>query len=263
MIRINGEKVAVNKFPAGEQRLNFRNYNRYDENIFSWYYESDEELLTLYYLANHIKSHNGKLTSLYMPYCPNARMDRVKNIDEVFTLKYFCDIINSIGFEKIFVCDAHSDVCVALLNNCYNTDSVSNVKYLISMLGFKPDNDIIFYPDNGCSKRYEGKIKFPYLTGYKDRDWNTGNINKIEIVGKLPENPFNVLIVDDICSKGGTFLHSAKKLKEVGAQNIYLFVTHLENSVFDGEMIDSGLIDHIYTTGSIYRGNDGRITVID
>lgn len=35
----------------------------------------------------------------------------------------------------------------------------------------------------------------------------------------------NVLIVDDICSRGGTFYHAANALKEAGAKNIYLYVT--------------------------------------
>lgn len=121
---------------------------------------------------------------------------------------------------------------------------------------------MFFYPDNGCAKKYEGKIKFPYLIGHKVRDWKTGNIENLDIVGNYPSKNFNVLIVDDICSRGGTFYHAAKKLKEIGANKIYLFVTHLENSVFDGEMINSGLIEHIYTTKSIYTAEDGKITVI-
>ena len=35
-----------------------------------------------------------------------------------------------------------------------------------------------------------------------------------------------VLIVDDLCSRGGTFYHSAKKLKELGAKEIYLYISH-------------------------------------
>ena len=38
------------------------------------------------------------------------------------------------------------------------------------------------------------------------------------------------------------FYYSAKRLMELGARNIYLYITHCENSVLDGEMIESDLI---------------------
>lgn len=61
----------------------------------------------------------------------------------------------------------------------------------------------------------------------------------------------NILIVDDICSKGGTFYHSAQALKDAGAADIYLFITHCEDSIFKGSLLESGLIKHIYTTDSL------------
>lgn len=61
-----------------------------------------------------------------------------------------------------------------------------------------------------------------------------------------------MLIIDDICSKGGTFYHSAKKLKELGANKIYLYVSHCENTIYAGELLkDNGLIEKIFTTDSI------------
>lgn len=56
--------------------------------------------------------------------------------------------------------------------------------------------------------------------------------------------------------KGGTFYHSAKKLKELGANDIYLYVTHCESTIFKGEMINSGLIKKIFTTSTLYK--DGK-----
>ena len=62
-----------------------------------------------------------------------------------------------------------------------------------------------------------------------------------------------VLIVDDICSHGGTFFHAAKALKAAGAESVSLYVTNLERTVILGEMANTdGLVDHIYTTKSIF-----------
>ena len=73
----------------------------------------------------------------------------------------------------------------------------------------------------------------------------------------------DILIVDDICSKGGTFFYTAKALKDAGANRIFLYVTHCENTVLDGEMIKSGLIDKIYTTNSIFTKEHESIEVFD
>ena len=72
-------------------------------------------------------------------------------------------------------------------------------------------------------------------------------INPENIAGK------KVLIVDDICSRGGTFYHSAKALKAAGAKSVSLYVTHCEETITLGEMAASdGLVDHVYTTRSIF-----------
>jgi ribose-phosphate pyrophosphokinase len=70
------------------------------------------------------------------------------------------------------------------------------------------------------------------------------------------------LIVDDICSKGGTFYHSAKKLKELGAAEVYLYISHCENSILQGEVLTSGLIEKVFTTDSILTERHHKITLV-
>ncbi|MCL2863881.1 MAG: hypothetical protein FWE54_07415, partial [Methanimicrococcus sp.] len=55
---------------------------------------------------------------------------------------------------------------------------------------------------------------------------------------------------------------SARKLKELGANKIYLYVTHCEDSILSGELINSGLLEKIYTTKSIYTGVHPLVEVI-
>lgn len=62
-----------------------------------------------------------------------------------------------------------------------------------------------------------------------------------------------VLIVDDICSRGGTFYHAANALKEAGAKNIYLYVTHAEHTMVEGDMYNQDIVKKIFTTDSIFK----------
>jgi ribose-phosphate pyrophosphokinase len=267
MILINDKPLNVTNFPAGEHC--FVGDNELDFNIIpdkgyciEWKYENESELVTLQLIAMHIKERGGNLHQLYMPYLPHARMDRVKDEREVFTLKHFCKIINSLGFFKIYVNNPHSDVGVALLNNVkdryiekgkrFNNNDIIN--HLIKKLKMKPDADVIFYPDAGCAKKYKD-VDFGLipLVGNKVRNWKTREITKFDIEGDKPQNPCNILLVDDIIGKGSTIFSSIEKLKqELSLKKIYVYATHVENTILTGKLPDCNLIEKIYTTNSIF-----------
>ena len=254
MIKVNDIVIEQNRFPDNSLLAKF---NPYDENLFwedgiviNWHYENDAELFTLICLKRHLDHFFGDAThiNLNLPYVPHARMDRVKNSDEIFTLKYFCEVINSLHFDLVFITDVHSNVAPALLERVVNLKITSIVERVKDACGAQ----VLCYPDEGAMKRYSSDILCPYTFGIKKRDWATGRIERLDLVYGECVKDKDVLIVDDICSKGGTFLHTAKALKEAGANNIYLYITHCETTVFDGEMINSGLITGIYTTDSIF-----------
>ena len=76
----------------------------------SWHYHDMGEFPIVCMLGEYIKS-RGYKPVLYMPYIPNARMDRVHKGD-IFTLKFFAKMLNTAGFAEINVLDVHSDVSV-------------------------------------------------------------------------------------------------------------------------------------------------------
>ena len=112
---------------------------------------------------------------------------------------------------------------------------------------------MMFYPDAGSMKRYSSAVHLPYAFGIKNRDWETGEIKGLDLSGEIDQLPGkDILIVDDICSRGGTFYYSAKKLKEAGVGKIYLYITHCENTIYEGELLkNNGLVEKIYTTDTI------------
>ncbi len=258
MIKINNTPLTAQYFPDGTLRLNI--VPQGPEVALEWLFENNEETLTLFFAVQHLRAHGTQKFTLHLPYIPNARMDRVKNADEVFTLKYFAQFINSLGFEKVLVRDAHSDVSLALLDRVERENIQPKIAALAEKLLTK--KDVIFFPDAGSCKRYKEYTDRPTVYGVKERDWKTGKILGLKVEGQLPTAPFNVLIIDDISSYGGTFYHSAKKLKELGAEKIWLYVTHCENSILDGELIKSGLVERIYTTQSIYTKQHDLIEII-
>ena len=211
---------------------------------FTWCYDSDDELFQLWCLAKHLEQvDRGASKTLTMPYIPHARQDR--NVSgRLFTLKYFSQILNIMGFDSVTVFDPHSDVSTALIDRVkvanFNLDTV-----LKDIPELKNINYQLMYPDNGAAKKYNAGEND--IIGYKHRN-SEGRIESYSFTGLKPETKI-VIIRDDICSYGGTFVAAAKALKEQGVEKVYLIVSHCENNILKGDVFK--YIDLVYTTDSI------------
>lgn len=265
MIKLEGEIINIGSFPDGtllmKESVPF-NFKDYREATIEWLYENDRELVVLIYLTKHLRSHGIINIYLVMPYIPNGRQDRIKSDEDVFTLKYFASVINDLDFDSVTVLDPHSSVSEALINNIVVQTPQELVNSVISKIGV--DDLTMFYPDEGAMKRYSAMFDLPYAFGIKKRDWKTGNIKGLDVSGMIELiKGRKILIVDDISSRGGTFYYSAKKLKELGAKEIYLYVSHCENTILEGKVLSSGLIEKVFTTNSIFTKEHERIEVMN
>lgn len=267
MIRLNDKKIEIGKFPDGTILMKEYVSKEFDEDrkaVIKWTFENNEELVALIYLTRHLQSHGINKIDLDMPYIPNARQDRVKSDEDVFTLKYFSEIINSLGFRSVRVLDPHSSVSEALINNIIIDTPKKNIEKVIDKVKSSDKNLIMFYPDEGAMKRYSGMIDKPYTFGIKKRDWATGNIMGLDVSGMTDLiNGSDIIIVDDISSRGGTFYFSAKELKKLGANDVYLYISHCENTILEGEVLKSGLIKKVFTTDSIFTASNENIELVN
>lgn len=268
MINVHGEPVDFKHFNDGTLRLSATPITSFDGILYiTWLYDSDEEMTQLYFLVNHFRySYRIPHIALELPYIPNARMDRVNHENECFTLKYFCQFINDLYFEKVIVFDPHSNVATALLDRVEVQGPYWNIH---SLLNTYPSATLAFV-DEGGYKRYKNMINDHYfIFGVKDREWSSQNINSMQVLGaKHMVAGHDIVIVDDIVSRGSSLYLLAKQLKEMGAGNIYAWISHCEDTVLQPHINGQSLLDipnlitKIYTTNSIYRANHPKIEVI-
>ena len=276
MIKINGNVIDIGSFPDGSILIKELGPIGSSATI-KWRFENDREFLALMYLVKHYRAHGVDNVHLDMPYIPNARQDRVKSSSDLFTLKYFAELLNALKFDRVTVLDPHSSVSEALIDNLrvesakryihdvldklpirmWEVDSPSSFERL------KKFSLTMFYPDEGAMKRYAGMVNLPYAFGIKKRNWETGVIEGLDVAGAVDQIVGrDILIVDDICSRGGTFYHSAKKLKELGAKDIYLYVSHCENTILEGDLLKGDLIKKVFTTDSIFTKSHEKVEVL-
>ena len=194
---------------------------------------------------------------LVLPYFPGARQDRVMVAGEPLTVKVYTDIINSLKFSKVTILDPHSEVTPALLDN---VQVIDNHKFVLSVLrdiypkrNSKPP--ILISPDAGSNKKIKDLgvtlSKFNVMDIVKcdkTRDVKTGKISGFEVYTDNLKGR-DVIIVDDICDGGGTFLGLGKELKKKNAGKMYLVVTH---GIFSqGFKQLNKMFEMVYTTDSI------------
>lgn len=268
MIKINNIEVNVGHFPDGTQAIEFpTTFSTGDTSSYievSWFYDSDEELFTLASVIDWLKRLHYEDIRLFLPYVPNARMDRIKEPNQNFSLKVFANIINSFGFTYVDVYNVHSNVSEALINNIRAALPESDIYIVID--NYHPD--VIFFPDEGACKRYADlevvkRSGLPVTFGIKKRDFKSGKILGLDVISDVDLTGKKVLIIDDICSAGGTFKYSAIKLKELGAKDVALYVSHCEDNIRHGDLLTTDLISKIYTTDSILHIKDKKIKVIN
>lgn len=221
----------------------------------TWCYDNDTELFCLWSLVSHIRqNYPTLLINLCMPYIPHARQDRnVSN--RLFTLKYFAELINAMKFNRVFVLDPHSDVAMALIDRVEESDLPFSVSP-------KDKTATIMFPDNGAAKKYAPKYQLnpsdnPFIIGNKHRNSN-GHIDSYELMNFV-DGTKSVIIRDDICSYGGTFVAAAKELRTRGVEHISLVVSHCENNILKGEVFD--YIDTVFTTDSICTASHPKLIV--
>ncbi|ASV43508.1 ribose-phosphate pyrophosphokinase [Vibrio phage JSF12] len=186
--------------------------------------------------------------TLFLPYVPDARADRRFEYGGSHNLKVVANLINAMGFSQVTVLDPHSDVVEGLIDNVSVLKQYHGLRWVMGQVRHALGSDFVLCaPDLGAAKKIEEvakKLQVDYVQAIKIRDVQTGRIIKSDLLPKEVSTK-SVLIVDDICDGGATFVGIAEALRERGFEKIGLYVSH---GIFSkGLGVFEGHIDHIYT----------------
>lgn len=262
MIKLNGYEIQTERFPNHEARVkDFEQHIFLEgtrENVLEFKYFNDEDLILLMFVKKRIDEFNVPCT-LFIWYMSYSRMDR-KIEGDLFNLKYICSYINWLNFARIIVMEPHSDKTMQLLERA---TAVYPVKDWI-----KPekmdDNVQIVFPDKGAVARYSDCDYKNICVMQKTRNPFSGWITDMHLKEGTVIPGAKCIIIDDLCATGGTMYRAANILKEAGASEIVLVVSHCEEKVFDGELLkEESPIKKIYTSKSIMSIEHPKIQYMD
>lgn len=228
----------VSQFPDGQQDITV-NYSlgSLEKVEIRSRFNSFKDLELIVCAAKALRGVGVKEIHLFVPYILGARSDRQFVEGGTSYLRdVIAPILNSLGFESIRCIDVHSDVAAACINNLKVQSNAKLVEAVLKKL--YPNSDIstscVFVsPDAGSLKKIYKAAEYTGFTGevltcskYRDND---GKLSKTYVPCRVDHFAKDMIIIDDICDGGRTFLNIADEIKKAQPERtgkIYLIVTH-------------------------------------
>lgn len=245
-------------FPDGQPHFILETYERdFEEVTVETAIRNPAELLTCLMASSVLRAHGYRTINLDIRYLLGARMDRAIDVCQPYTLQLVAGLLNGAGFNSVRLLDVHSEVAIRLIRNSKNLLPVVTAVSVWESLG----RPTIVVPDKGAIRRVVDLT--PKMGNHvfceKERDPQTGGLSHFRIAaGRSFIKHQNCLIIDDICDGGRTFTSVAKMLRDEGANEVYLYITH---GIFSKEVPLEG-IDRIFTTDSYTQTHLFGVTII-
>ena len=197
---------------------------------------NSEDLMRLMMVSDSIQRRYPETVKyLRLPYLPYSRQDRACAEGDAFSLDVLARMLALYPYKRIHTWDVHSSVAGKLIPNLTNApqvDLISSWPSISSRIqGLVSQDGAIVAPDAGAlMKTNTVSARYGFTTGTyarKVRDSSNGEITGTAVEGGTMILGRDVLICDDICDGGRTFIELAKVLKRVhGAKKVVLYVTH-------------------------------------
>lgn len=253
---VNDEEVkfTITIFPDGTSqvwkmdRLPITTFGAPNDDIkILWLFENEAELFHVVQLAHLIEAEYGSVgPTLVVPYLPYGRQDKDVANNLSFSLKTFKNVLYNANITRIETFDAHSKSDMV-----YSTEPTAFHQSL-------PKYDVIAFPDKGAADRYgSGVFKESTVVYFeKVRNQSTGDIIGLKLLGTTNLENKTILIVDDICDGGMTFIKVAESLKFFSPKQVDLAVSHGLFSKGKDCLYKAG-ITNVYTTNSLLRNPEG------
>ena len=258
---INGDIITFSehKFSGGEIHMTLDADQEVPEEVQVIFSEAEScDLMKMIQVADILRRNGAKTLILILPYLYYSRQDRATTTNSSFALKLFMETLQG-HYSALVTYDPHSEVCMdnGIANKLMVLGS-SQSTFIEDMLS-RHEPDFVCAPDAGASEKiYQNmeqcEVTADIITATKKRDPSTGALSDPQIETECDLAGKHVLIADDICDGGYTFIQLAKVLREAGVETLGLMVSHgIFSKGFD-EL--NKYFDYIETTDSFYTGDD-------
>ena len=219
---------SIRKFADGEIYIEI-NENIRGNSIFiiqSISSPANDNLMELLLCIDALKRSSAKNITAVIPYFGYARQDRKVVPRTSISAKLVSNLITKAGADRVVTVDLHAGQIQGFfdipVDNLFATPIFSrHIKKNI-----KSKNLICVSPDVGGVARTRGLSKFlnSGLAIIDKRRPAPGKSEVMNVIGNVKDKC--CIMVDDIIDSGGTIVNAAKVLKQKGAKEIHVYITH-------------------------------------
>ena len=195
---------------------------------------ANDNLMELLLCIDALKRSSAKNITAVIPYFGYARQDRKVVPRTSISAKLVSNLITKAGADRVVTVDLHAGQIQGFfdipVDNLFATPIFArHVKKNI-----KSKNIVCIAPDVGGTERARalGKILNVGLAIVDKRRPKPGQSQVMNVIGEVKDK--TCVIVDDIIDSGGTIVNAAKALKDRGAKEVYVYITH---GVLTGEAV--------------------------
>ena len=216
---------------------------------------ANDNLMELLLCIDALRRSSAKNITAVIPYFGYARQDRKVAPRTSISAKVVSNLITNAGANRIVTVDLHAGQIQGFfdipVDNLFTTPLFA--RYIKKK--FKTKNLVCVSPDVGGVQRTRGlatKIKADLAIIDKRRP-EPGKSEVMNIIGDVKGK--TCVLVDDIIDSGGTIVNAAKALKDRGAKEVYVYITH---GVLSGEAVNKikkSVIKNLVITDTIDNMN--------
>ena len=248
---------SIRKFSDGEIYVEI-NENIRGNSIFiiqSVSSPANDNLMELLLCIDALKRSSAKNITAVIPYFGYARQDRKVVPRTSISAKLVSNLITKAGADRVVTVDLHAGQIQGFfdipVDNLFATPIFArHVKKKI-----KSKKIICVAPDVGGTERARalGKLLNVGLAIVDKRRPKPGQSQVMNVIGDVKDQ--TCIIVDDIIDSGGTIVNAAKALKERGAKEVYVYITHGVLSGDAVKKIKNSVIKNLVITDTIDNGD--------
>ena len=219
---------SIRKFADGEIYIEI-NENIRGNSIFivqSISSPANDNLMELLLCIDALKRSSAKNITAVIPYFGYARQDRKVVPRTSISAKLVSNLITKAGADRVVTVDLHAGQIQGFfdipVDNLFSTPIFArHVRKRI-----KSKKIICVAPDVGGTERARalGKLLNVGLAIVDKRRPKPGQSQVMNVIGDVKNQ--TCVIVDDIIDSGGTIVNAAKALKQRGAKEVYVYITH-------------------------------------
>ena len=244
---------SIRKFADGEIYIEI-NENIRGNSIFivqSISSPANDNLMELLLCIDALKRSSAKNITAVIPYFGYARQDRKVVPRTSISAKLVSNLITKAGADRVVTVDLHAGQIQGFfdipVDNLFSTPIFArHVRKRI-----KSKKIICVAPDVGGTERARalGKLLNVGLAIVDKRRPKPGQSQVMNVIGDVKNQ--TCVIVDDIIDSGGTIVNAAKALKQRGAKEVYVYITHGVLSGDAVKKIKNSVIKNLVITDSI------------